>query len=415
MSKILTKTVKKTTILSVVLAVILAAGLVLGIIFGFNNSVTVKDSKTLTVSLNQYAYLTKVEQVEKDCEAAFGKLDVAYEMKGEMSGDESEIVYVFDKDVNLTAVKAALEATFASKTAEGGAYAGSFITVSVGSEKAVQVLAENYVLRGLIAGGVFVVLAFVYVSIRYKLNLGILAAACTLLGMALTAALIALTRIPVTASVSYVFAVSAMMTAITVLMTLNKIRSNKNEKGEQTTEEAVLQNIAVKEILLFAILGGAAFVIVGAIATTSVRWFALASLVALLVATFIGLIYAPSLYLPMKKWSENKAAGTSKSGYVGAKKASVKAKKNQAKVEVPVQEQAATQAPAEEAEVEAEAVVEETVEETVEEVAEETAEVETEVVEEQATEEAAAEEVEVQAEETTETAEEAAEETETQE
>ena len=93
MSKILTKTVKKTAILSIVLAVIIAAA-ALGIVFGvkgngvFNKSALLSDSKTLTVSLNQHAYLTKLEDVEAECEKAFANLDVEYQMKGEMSGDD---------------------------------------------------------------------------------------------------------------------------------------------------------------------------------------------------------------------------------------------------------------------------------------------------------------------------------------
>ena len=78
MSKILTNTVKKTSIWTVVLTYILAAAVAFGIVFGmkgygvFNKNVTLDNAKTLTISMNQYAYLTALEEVEDVCEEVFG-------------------------------------------------------------------------------------------------------------------------------------------------------------------------------------------------------------------------------------------------------------------------------------------------------------------------------------------------------
>ena len=357
------KLVNKAGILSMVLGTILAAALVIGLVFGFNGSMKIKDSKTLTVSLNQYAYVTKADDVEKECEKAFGKLDYKYQIHGEMSGDESEIVYVFDKDVkdaDLQAAKVALDAVFAT-------WEGSFVTVSIGSEKVIQVLPDGYVWKGLLAGGVFVVLAFVYVALRYNLIMGGVTAVGSALGALLTASLLILTRIPVTVSVAYVLAASALLAAVTTLLSFNKIRANKD--GE------VCENIAIKEILLLTVLLGGALILVGALATVSTRWFALASLIGVLVASFIGLVYSPALYAFVKGL---KVEGKSKSGYVGAKKTSKKEKVVIATVvEEPVEE--ATEEPAEVVEevetaetVEETVATEEVVEETVAEVSEET-------------------------------------------
>ena len=376
MSKILTKTVKKTTLLSIIVAVILAAAIAVGVICGvkgcgvFNKSVLLKDSKTLTVSLNQYAYLTQIEDVEAECEKAFEGLDIAYEVKGEMTGDESELLYVFNSDADLTAAKTALETRFAELAADE--WKGTFINVSANSEKAVKVLAKDYVLRGVIAGVVMAVLVFAYVAIRYRLNMGVLAAVCTALGVALTAAIIILTRIPVTAAVTYVLAVSGLVSAVTTLLTLNKIRANsKTEDGAaQSAEELVFSSVATKEILSLAAVGGVALIIVGACATAGVRWFVALALISLLVATFIGLVYAPSLYIPMKKAADKKPV---KDAYVGAKKTSGKLRKAKKENVVPAEEtpvEPVEEVPAEES------VAEETVEETPAEepVAEETVE-----------------------------------------
>jgi len=398
MSKILTKTVKKTAILSIVLAVIIVAAVALGIVFGvkgngvFNKSALLSDSKTLTVSLNQHAYLTKLEDVEAECEKAFANLDVEYQMKGEMSGDESEIVYVFASEADLTAAKTAIEEKFDSLTANE--WKGTFITVSANSEKAVKVLVKNYVLRGVIAGVVMAVLVFAYVAIRYRLNMGIVAAIATLLGGLLTAAVIIITRIPVTASVTYVLAVAQLFSAVTTLLTFNKVRANsaKEDASTQSAEELITSSVATKEILSLATVGGVSLIVVGACATAGVRWFAILALIGLVVATFIGLVYAPSLYIPFKKAADKKPV---KDAYVGAKKTTTKVKKAKKEVVKAVEATPVKEAPAEEPAVEEtveEAPTEEpAIEETVEEAPAEEPAVE-ETVEETPAEEPAVEE-----------------------
>ena len=384
MSKILNKTVKKWTLTSVILGVVLAAAIVVCALFGFNKYVTLENSKTLTVSMNQYAYLTKLDDVKADCENAFGNANAKFSVAGEMSGDESEIVYVFSEDVDVASIKTALETTFATKTAEGGAWAGSFINVSTSVEKANTVLAKHYALRTAIAGVVFSVLAFAYVWIRYGLNKAIATAVCTLLGMLMTASVIVLTRINVTASVAYVIALAGILTAVTTLMTMNKLRSAEKENADTD----IVSCIAVKEVLSIAIVLGVSVLLVGIFGKTAGIWFAVSALIGVAVSTAISLLYAPALYLPLKQASDNKP----KSAYVGAKKTSTKVKKQkEVKAEAPVEAKAVEETPVEEP---AEAPVEETVEETVEEATEE-------VAEEAPVEEAVEETVEEKAEEKT--------------
>ena len=81
----------------------------------------------------------------------------------------------------------------------------------------------------IIAGAVFVVLAFVYVAVRYNVKMGIITAIATAVGTALTAGIVALVRIPVTNSIVYVFAVAALLSATTTLLSFNKARANKSQ------------------------------------------------------------------------------------------------------------------------------------------------------------------------------------------
>lgn len=362
----MSKLLKKLTdikIISLILGVILAAAVAVGILgevftFGvFNQDALLKDTQTLTVSINQYVYITdeKLEKVETECKEVLGEYGIVYEMKGKMSGDVSEIVYVFSKDVDLTSAKADLESALAALTGENGALSGSTVLVALNSEDAVATLTNHYVLRGIIAGAVLVVLVFAYVAIRYGLYMGIVGGASTLVGTLLTVALIILTRIPVTASVIYVIAVGAILSAVMSVIALNKIREEKE----------VLP--ACNEILTLAALLGAGIVVVGVVATMGVRWFALLSLLALLAATVVSLLFVPALYTPFKVALDNKPV---EGAYVGAEKTSTKVKKVYEKKEVkaaPVEEAAeapveeAVEAPVEEAPVEevAEAPVEE--------------------------------------------------------
>ena len=246
MSKILTDTVKKTAVWTAVLTYILAVAVALGIVFGmkgygvFNKSATLDNSKTLTVSMNQYAYLTSLETVEDACEEVFGDLNVVYEMNGEMSGDESEIVYVFKEKVNLRKVEENLENKFAEMQKEGGALEGTSITVATNSEKTVEVLAKDYALRVVISAMVMVALVYIYAAIRFGIGKGVLAAIGTFYSIALTAAVVLLTRIPVTASVSYVFGAAGMFGAVISMLSLNKIKAT--EKMEELKKKYGFEN-----------------------------------------------------------------------------------------------------------------------------------------------------------------------------
>lgn len=351
---------------------IIVVAAVLGAIFGvkgigtFNTSAVLDDAKTLTVSMNQHVYVNNLDKVENACEEVFGDTKVVYQMKGEMSGDESEIVYVFNKDVNVSAFEKDLEAKFATLTAEGAELNGSFITVASNSEKSVEYLAKNYALRGAIAGLVLVALVYVYSAIRFGIGKGVAVALGTFFGLALTIAIVILTRIPVTASISYVFGMAALLSAITSVLSMNKIAAS--EKSEECCP------CACKEITPIGLMTGFGLVVLAILGTKGVACFAWTSLIAVIVATFMGLQIVPDLYAPIKATADSKP---DKDAYVGAVKTSTKEKKAFTKQEtevVPVEETAeeAAETPVEET---VEEVAEETVEETVEETpAEETTE-----------------------------------------
>ena len=127
MNKLLGKTVKKVTLISAVLAIIFALAIVLTAILGINYGKSLENANTLTVKVNNFYFNdeTKLSAVESVCETELDKLGINYEQKGEMSGDESEIVYYFDEEVNLTDAKTALQTAFAEMTKDGERFDGA--------------------------------------------------------------------------------------------------------------------------------------------------------------------------------------------------------------------------------------------------------------------------------------------------
>ena len=137
--------------------------------------------------------------------------------------------------------------------------------------------------------------------------------------MFLTTALATILRIPVTNSLAYVVTVSGILAAVMLLMTLNKVRENKEVEA---SEESIASCIAMKEVCTLGVFGAGAFVILaiaGIIANVSLLWFALLSVIGLASAMAIALVVAPALYLPLKKVADKKAAEKNVR-YQGAKK-----------------------------------------------------------------------------------------------
>lgn len=303
--------IKNVTFLSVIMAIVLAASIVITAIFGVNYATTVNDQNTLTVTVNRYFYDNRLDDVKAVCESdkEFKKLSVEYVYSGEMSGDECELVYVFNAATKLDGVKDSLQKTFAEKTKDGGEWDGAFIEVATGKEALQTKISTGYVVRAAIAVAVIAVLAFIYVALRYRLFMGVTVAIAILLSAIETTAIVLLARIPVASSVAYAVIISSLLAAIFTVLTMNNVRAN--------TEENVYSSVATKEIAVITASLGVALILIGAIATWSVRWFAVCALVGLLVAALVGLVFVPAAYLPMKK-AEDKAAARSKSGYVGA-------------------------------------------------------------------------------------------------
>ncbi len=321
MNKLLTKTTKKLTLLCLVMVVIVALATVFTAIFGVNTATRMNDQTTVTVKMSAFYYRdeTKREAVEKVCENAFKDLDVKYVYESQMSGDDCELMYVFDKDANVETAKEALKTAFAAKNQDGTlVYDGAFITVESAKETVQTVIAPATIVRTAVAVVAFAVLAFVYTWIRRGLWNAITTAAGIAATAIMTVALILLVRIPVTATVLYACVVAPLFAAVFAILGVNNLVA---DESADSVEEKIVNAVAVKETLATVAVLGGALVLVGAIATWAVRWFALCSLIGLLVSAAVVLFVVPALQLPLLDKQAKLAAERNKSGYVGAKKA----------------------------------------------------------------------------------------------
>ncbi len=311
--------IKKGKLFSIILATVLLAGVIIGICFKFNKAPEMKNVNTLTVSVNKDADFKNADAIKAECEKVFDKenLTIIYQTVGEMDGDSVEYFYAFDENSKLDEAKTALKSLFADKTAEGKDWAGSFIDVSTAKEEVASNMAKGYALRGGIACVIIAVLAIGYVTLRFKGNAGWLVGIAFALTACLTTSLTVLCRIPVTTSIAYVIILSGILAMIMTLFTLNNIRENDAE----STEEGVANSVALKETLLLASVTTIALIVLivaGIIANASLIWFALASIVGVISAVAIALVFAPFIYLPLMKKADAKKASKEKR-YVGAK------------------------------------------------------------------------------------------------
>lgn len=319
LEKIIKSTIGKINILSIVCGVIVVLGVVFLAVFGYSADATYDDVKTLTVRVNQYAYTQNIDTIETVCETEFDKLGLNYEydMKGEMNGDESELVYVFDKSVELSKAVANLNAAFAEETKadSGKVLAGARVSVTAHNEIAPDKLPGQVLLRTVIAGALFGVLACLYVTIRQKFTNGLTLITTMAVSAGLTCALALITRMPITSSIVYVLFFNLLFTAVATMLTLSKVNAKQKEVEEIEAEELISSSLAIREVLLLSAGVLVALILIGAIATSVVRNFALIALFGLVAGVFSALFFAPAFYLPIKRYVDKKAAQRARYDY----------------------------------------------------------------------------------------------------
>ena len=349
MSNFVKKTAPKLLLWSIISAVLVLAAVIITFFTGagISNDITTETRKSMTISMvmNSADYETKRETIETICEDAISAagIDCKGSIGADISSQKHELVYYFDYTVELSGLAKSLQEQFDANSE----YQMNFIKVEVYQENAVSKLPEGYLLRGVIAGVVMAVLAFLYVTLRYKLWNGIVAFATMGLSAALTCAGILLTRIPLTTTVLYPVEIGMMLTAILVVLMASKLRGVEMDKEEPVADvDAVAENVCFKPGMILCasiVVAMAVLAIVGAFVATNFVGFAAIMAIAVVMSAFSAFIVAPAIYVPVRSAFAQVAADRARYDYKkGAKKA-----KSVKKVAAPVTETA--EAPVEEA------------------------------------------------------------------
>lgn len=291
----LNKTVKQWKLWTIIASAIIVVGIVIAAIFGFNTTADMKSAKVVSVDYFS-VYVESSDKITDACESAFSEKGVT-PIKKVVASDmtDSEVIYYFDVNTDLTAAVAAVKEAVADATNS------DLVKVNVFTEEVAKGsgVAEGYVWRAAVAAAVFAVLAFVYVSLRYKLSMGITMVAAMVAAGGLTVALVGGMRIPVTPSFAYAALFAVLLTTVLVLLTFNRLRDAAKDKDKQkdmTAEEKVLAAVDTQKIAVFVIALTVAVALL-AIFVSTARWFALTAFIGIVAATFAAWIFAPALFV----------------------------------------------------------------------------------------------------------------------
>ncbi len=321
------KTSPKWILWSIISAVLVLVSIIVMAVAGANKAVEMKSSSTLTVSvtLSNTFYEDQKENFEQVAEKAIAdaKLKTIDSYAADKSLQLHELVYVFEKDTDLTAVKDSLQAAYDAMDKQ----AGCTISVMANNNEMLETVAggdSKYLVRAGIACVVAAVFAFAYVTIRFNLWNGIVTFVAAIASAALTSAVILLARIPVAASTVYTIMISMLLAIVVSVLFAAKNSKAEKDNGALTDAEALSETVPVCDAVK---LGGmmaivtVAVGVIGAFTTVNFVWFAVAALVGVIAAMYASIILAPSVFLALRGVFANLQAARSRYDYKKGKKA----------------------------------------------------------------------------------------------
>lgn len=309
-------------------ALIIAAGIVMFFVFGFNISTELKDRTSVSVTYDAYITVDddRLDVLEDAVTATIEAkgLDITDTVfTSETSGGTIELF--FDKDTDTALLNEVAEAVLndvaANASLSGGTYEAAVHTY-------VAQYYYTYIWRGAIAICAGLITAFVYVSIRFKLNMGASVAISSLLSVVLVLALTIICRIPV--GVTYIGAIglASVYSLMLNVVAMNYIRSTYKDENikvlpaEEQLDKACasfvkpVSKISAGAVIAMAILFAATF-----FTATQIAYFALAGLICAAVNMFTVLGFMPAIYAPMKVASDKRAAYKASPEYKEKKRA----------------------------------------------------------------------------------------------
>lgn len=319
---------RKLPLWIVISAIIIAAGVVMFFMFGFNVSAEFKDRTSVSVTYDAYITvdddrLDVLEDAAKATIEAKGLEITDTVFTSETSGGTIE--FFFDKDTDTALLNDVATAVLNDVTANASLSGGTYETTA---HTYVAQYYYTYIWRGAIAMGAGILAAFVYVSIRFKLNMGASVAITSLLSTALVLALTIICRVPV--GVTYIGAlgfalVYSLMINVVAMVYMRSTYRDENIKVlpvEEQLEKACASFVKPVSKISAGALCGTAILLAATIATASeIAYCALVGMICVLVNEFMTNTFMPAIYAPMKAASDKRAAYKASPEYKEKKRA----------------------------------------------------------------------------------------------
>ena len=324
------KTSPKWLLWSIItVAIALIGGLVM-LFAGVNNAPSTQSGKFLVVNVTMSGteYEEKQDDIVAICEQAIadaGLKTIQNPIYVEAPSESTShtIEFKFDDSANLTDVKNVLNEKF---NADGSEYKHNFISVMALTQSVQENLPGGYatfLLQNMLAGVVIAVLAFGYVTLRYKLWNAIVTFITAAASAAITIGLIVITRVEITASVMYAVLFSMVVSVLCSVLFAAKNKKAEKEGADLTNADALSETVPVCDMIkIGAVLGVAivAMAIVGLILAPNFAWFALVNFFGLVAAAYSALLLGPALFLLVRGQFAKVAANKARYDYKKGKK-----------------------------------------------------------------------------------------------
>jgi len=320
---------KRLPLLIVIFAVIVAAGIIMFALLGVNLSNELKDRTSVEVTYDAYITVDddRKDELEEIASAAIEE-NSGLTIKETVFSSEStggSVQFFFDADVSQetleNALTAALNALSSSESLSGGTYQGS-VHVYVAQ------YFYTYIWRGAIAIAASIAVAFIYVSIRFKLNMGVTLAVTTVHNVLLVLALSVICRLSLASTFIAAIGFALVYSMLNTMVALVHMRSTYRDENikvlpaDEQIEKACLSYSRPCNVLNVVVLLAMSLILGLTVATApAIATFAMAGELCAVVNLYSTNLFLPALYIPLKQAADKRAAYKNSPEYKAKKRA----------------------------------------------------------------------------------------------
>ncbi|MBR2614577.1 MAG: hypothetical protein IKC71_03145 [Clostridia bacterium] len=259
--------IKISKIILSLLLVIVVAGAVLAGVLGFNKGVELSNGYELTVKVD-VNFGDNKEKIETETEKVLKENGVKYDLK-KIADEGSIIIYQFKEEVTEENTKAFEDLAVKVEDAVNVILVSTTVDATTAVSEREGFFGTSTIWWAILAVGVTVVLAFIYLLIRYNIFYSLVACILAVFEVILLTSLVGLVRIPLAPIFSVVALTAVILSFINTIVLLNgakeKLRLNKTKSPEEVANEllngslpknGVIAIVLVVASIVLMIIGG---------------------------------------------------------------------------------------------------------------------------------------------------------------